>query len=159
MNRISTIGNPFVELTGGEPLEQHQSYSLMRRLCDERYSVAVETGGHAGIRNVDPRVCIIMDLKCPGSGMEKKNVWKNLEYLKPSDEIKFVISDRPDYDWARQVLREHALDNVVDTILFSPAYGQMAPLELASLILKDGLQVRLQLQLHKYIWEPDQRGV
>ena len=149
----------FVELTGGEPLEQDACLPLLTRLCDEGYTVAVETGGHVDISRVDPRVFVIMDLKCPGSGMEKKNRWSNLEYLKPTDELKFVVRDRADYEWTREAVQGRDLRSVCRELILSPVFGELPHRDLAGWILADALPVRMQLQMHKYIWDPAARGV
>ena len=156
---ISKYNCRFVEVTGGEPLEQEACFPFLTQLCDEGYTVAVETGGHVDVRAVDPRVILIMDLKCPCSGMMKKNMWSNLDYLKPTDEIKFVLREKEDYEWARTVLEERKLPSVCRNILFSPVFGELDPRHLAEWILADRLPVRLQLQMHKFIWEPEMRGV
>jgi 7-carboxy-7-deazaguanine synthase len=157
--RVDGYGCPFVELTGGEPLEQETSFDLMTILCDRGYTVAVETGGHVDISRVDARVIIIMDVKCPGSGMEKKNRIANLDYLKPTDEVKFVIADREDYEWTRDFIFRHRLPHRVKDILLSPVFSTVDASELAGWILADRMPVRMQLQLHKFIWSPDARGV
>lgn len=159
LRKISGYRCNFVELTGGEPLEQDDCFPFITRLCDEGYEVAVETGGHVDISRVDSRAIVIMDVKCPGSGMEKKNRWENIEYLKPTDELKFVINDREDYEWSRNVVLTRKLKKRCKEILFSPVFDVMDARELSAWILEDGLPVRLQLQLHKFIWEPDMRGV
>ncbi len=147
-----------VEVTGGEPLFQSESLELMKKLCDDGYEVMLETGGSLPIKNVDKRVKIIMDLKCPSSKMIKKNLYENINYLKPIDEIKFVIGNREDYDWSKQILGKYQL-NKNFTILFSTVFSELEPLTLVNWILEDKLNVRFQLQLHKFIWPPDTRGV
>jgi len=157
--QVEASGCRFVELTGGEPLEQQACFELIERLCGKGYTVAIETGGHVDISRVDARSVVIMDMKCPGSGMMKKNRIENLEYLKPGDEVKFVIRDRADYEWAKEfvsVLGSHLEGREV---LFSPVFGVCANEQLARWILDDKLNVRMQLQLHKYIWDPAMRGV
>lgn len=147
-----------VEITGGEPLLQKESHSLMKELCDKGYDVMLETGGSLTIADVDPRVLIVMDLKCPSSGMEKKNDYGNLQFIKPTDEVKFVIGSEEDYEWAKEIINHY---NLVDraNILFSPVFGKIEPLEIVNWILRDKLQIRFQLQMHKFIWEPDTKGV
>lgn len=140
-----------VTLTGGEPLAQKNSLPLLRALCDAGYVVSLETGGMLDISAVDERVMIVLDIKTPASGEADKNRWSNLEYLKPQDEIKFVLCDEPDYHWAKQVLLERGLAERCG-VLFSPAQGQLAARELAEWILRDRLPVRFQLQLHKLLW-------
>ena len=148
-----------VEITGGEPLLQPDVYPLMERLLERGHTVMLETGGHRSIANVPPRVIRIVDVKCPGSGEADKNDWSNLALLTPSDEVKFVIRDRADYDFARHVVDEHRLVDRCAAVLFSPVHGVLEARELAEWILADRLAVRLQLQAHKYIWSPDARGV
>ncbi|MDH7514290.1 MAG: radical SAM protein [Bacteroidota bacterium] len=159
LSRISSYRCRFVEVTGGEPLEQETCIPLLTRLCDEGYTTALETGGHVDIRNVDPRVIVILDVKCPGSGMEKRNLLSNLEYVKPSDEIKFVLKDRSDYEWARDFMRDNSIPAISRNILFAPAFGHLTPRTLAEWILADYLPVRLQLQIHKYIWGQNTKSV
>jgi 7-carboxy-7-deazaguanine synthase len=157
--KAAESGCRFVEFTGGEPLEQEAILPVLTLLCNEGFTVAVETGGHVDISRVDPRVVLIMDVKCPGSGMEKQNEYGNLDYIKPTDEIKFVLVDRIDYEWARDFVRDRDLSTHCREILFSPVFDRLDNRALAEWILEDKLPVRLQLQIHKYIWEPDARGV
>lgn len=159
LSRIASHRCNFVELTGGEPLEQEACIPFMTELCDQGFEVAVETGGHMDISRVDPRVTIIMDLKAPGSGMMKKNRLENLDYLKPGDEVKFVLADRADYEWMRTLIAREHLVGRCGEILVSPVFGDIVYRDLAAWILEDRLPVRLQLQLHKFIWDPDARGV
>lgn len=147
-----------VELTGGEPLLQPEAIALIRSLCDSGYELLIETGGHLDIGPVDPRATVIMDLKCPGSRMDRRNRWENIPLLKPRDEVKFVIIDRSDYEWAREVVRTK-LAGRPNTVLFSPVFGRVENVDLAEWIMADRLPVRFQVQLHKYIWEPTRRGV
>lgn len=147
-----------VEVTGGEPLVQEESIELMERLCDEGFEVMLETGGSLSIRDIDKRVKIVMDLKCPSSRMEKKNLYENVNYLKPEDEVKFVIGTREDYEWSKQKMEEYQL-NKKCAVLFSVVFGELEPLTLVNWILEDKLNVRFQLQMHKFIWEPDTKGV
>jgi 7-carboxy-7-deazaguanine synthase len=148
-----------VEITGGEPLVQmDQCLQLMQNLCDLGYEVMIETGGSLSIKEIDPRVKIIMDLKCPSSGMEKKNLYENLQYLKRTDELKFVIGNREDYDWTVDVLKKYNMQDKY-IILFSVVFGKLEPVELINWILEDKLDVRFQLQMHKYIWHPETKGV
>jgi 7-carboxy-7-deazaguanine synthase len=151
-----------VEITGGEPLLQKRVHALMTRLCDLGYTVLIETSGAHDISAVDARVHRIMDLKCPGSGESARNRMENLPLLQARDEVKFVIGSREDYDWARgQVLAgQDGWAARVNAILFSPVFGKVTPLELATWILADALpRVRMQIQMHKIIWEPNRRGV
>jgi 7-carboxy-7-deazaguanine synthase len=147
-----------VEITGGEPLAQSEVHGLITALADRGYTVLIETSGALDISPVDPRAILIMDLKCPGSGMEDRNLWANIPKLKPTDEVKFVIKDREDYEWAVATIREHALTDA-HTVLLSPVFGELDPRTLAEWVLADRLPIRLQLQLHKLIWDPEMRGV
>jgi 7-carboxy-7-deazaguanine synthase len=149
---------PLVEVTGGEPLLQPDVLPLMARLADAGRTVLLETSGAHDVGPVDRRVHVIMDLKCPDSGECAGNFWPNLDRLKPTDQIKFVIASRRDFDWSAEVVREHQLDHRF-TVLFSPAFTAVEPRPLADWLLGSGLQVRLQLQLHKFIWDPKARGV
>jgi len=158
LDRLAAFGTPYVLVTGGEPLAQPGVHDLIGALCETGHEVAVETGGSLDIAPVDRRVMIVLDLKCPGSGMLDRNRWANLDLLKPGDEVKFVIADRADYEWARGVLRERRLAGR-HGLLLSPVHGALHPRLLAEWILEDRLPVRLQVQLHKYIWPPDRRGV
>ena len=141
----------YVTVTGGEPLAQKNSLPLLRALCDAGYAVSLETGGMLDISAVDARVMIVLDIKTPASGEVEKNHWSNLEQIKPQDEIKFVLCDEADYQWAKQVLHERKLAARCG-VLFSPAQGQLDARELAEWILRDHLPVRFQLQLHKLLW-------
>ncbi|MDH5667507.1 MAG: 7-carboxy-7-deazaguanine synthase QueE [Nitrospira sp.] len=149
---------PLVEVTGGEPLAQPDCTSLLSRLCDDPLTVLLETSGALDTANVDPRVRIILDIKCPGSGMTDRMHWPNVERLRSSDEAKFVIKDRGDYDWAKATVTRFGIDRRC-TVLFSPVFGALDPRRLAEWVLADRLPVRYQLQLHKLIWTPDMRGV
>ena len=148
-----------VEITGGEPLLQRDVYPLMQSLLDRGHEVMVETGGHLSVADVPEGVVRIMDVKCPGSGHADRNHWPNLDVLRPRDEVKFVIRDRVDYDYAKDVVTRYNLTSRVAAVLFSPVHGVLPGADLASWILADKLSVRLQLQSHKYIWGPDVRGV
>ncbi|MFY9554464.1 MAG: radical SAM protein [Blastocatellia bacterium] len=145
-----------VELTGGEPLLQPEIYELATRLADAGHTVLIETGGHRDISRLDSRVIRIMDLKCPASGECEKNLWSNLEHLRPIDEVKFVIADRADYDWTVKTIREHRLEDRVK-LLISTAFGMIEAAQVVEWMLKDKLRARFQLQLHKYIWTPQER--
>jgi 7-carboxy-7-deazaguanine synthase len=158
IEQVRAYGCPLVELTGGEPLLQRETPMLVTRLLNDGYTVLVETSGSLDIRLLDPRAIVIMDIKCPGSGMTQAMRWENLDALKPIDEIKFVIKERADYDWAASIVARHQLDRRCP-ILFSPVFGELDPRILAGWLLADRLPARLQLQQHKYIWEPDTRGV
>ncbi len=156
--RTLDLGDDLVELTGGEPLLQPEVYPLMTRLADAGKTVLLETSGAVDTAAVDPRVRIILDIKTPGSGEADANVWSNLDRLKPTDEVKVVVCDRPDFDWAGEVVRRHRLTERCP-VLFSAAFGQVDPTELAEWILESRLPVRLQLQQHKILWDPAARGV
>ncbi len=147
-----------VEVTGGEPLAQLDTKTLLARLCDEDFTVLLETSGAVDTSIVDPRVHIILDVKCPGSGMMARMHWPNVERLRPQDEAKFVIQDRRDYEWSKEVVARHALAGRC-TVLFSPVFGTLDPRQLAEWVLADRLPIRFQLQMHKHIWAPDMRGV
>jgi 7-carboxy-7-deazaguanine synthase len=148
-----------VEITGGEPLVQAGCIDLAQALLDAGFTVLIETSGSLPIDVLPAAVIKIMDLKCPDSGECGKNHWPNIEALSPSDEVKFVIASRRDYEWARDRTHEHGLVARCNAVLFSPVFGRVAPVDLARWILADGLEVRLQLQLHKFIWPPEERGV
>jgi 7-carboxy-7-deazaguanine synthase len=156
---VDRYGCETVEITGGEPLLQKAVYPLMERLLAGGKSVLLETGGHRSLEGVPPGVVTIMDVKCPGSGEVAGNDWSNLARLRPHDEVKFVISDRADYEFARDVLRRESLHARTAAVLFSPVHGVLDPKLLSAWILEDRLPVRLQLQVHKYIWGADVRGV
>jgi 7-carboxy-7-deazaguanine synthase len=149
---------PLVEITGGEPLLQPNVFPLMTRLCDLGKRVLLETSGSMDVSQVDPRVVKIMDLKCPGSGEDGKNLYVNIRHLDKKDEVKFVIADRADYDWAKNALVEYGLSGIC-TVLFSPVWDKLALKTLAEWILADKLPVRMQTQWHKYIWGADVHGV
>lgn len=157
LRRVRAYGCNLVEITGGEPLAQQESFELIRRLCEERFEVLIETSGSIDVSTADPRAKIILDVKCPASGEVEKNRWSNLQHLRPHDEIKFVIAGRGDYDWARQMLVEKQLDRW--TVLFSPVWGEMDMRALAEWMLADRVPARFQTQLHKHIWGADARGV
>jgi len=158
VEKVRGLGTPVVEITGGEPLLQPEVLPLMTRLADAGLTVLLETSGGHDITPVDPRVHIIMDLKCPDSGECAGNRWENLQALKPTDQIKFVIASRRDFDWTVETVRRHRLDERF-TVLVSPAFGLVTPADLARWLLESGLHVRMQLQMHKYIWDPKARGV
>ena len=158
LDKVNSYGCRLVEVTGGEPLAQAESLPLMTRLCDSGYTELLETSGAIDIAPVDPRVHVILDVKCPGSGMMDRMYWPNLSGLTAKDEAKFVLADRADYDWAREVLVEHDLASRCP-VHFSPVFASLDLRQLAEWILADRLPVRFQLQMHKYIWAPDMRGV
>jgi 7-carboxy-7-deazaguanine synthase len=158
VERVEKLGCRLVEVTGGEPLHHPDAFDLVVRLLDEGYTVLVETSGAIDIGPLDPRAVVIMDLKCPGSGMADRNVWSNLDRLKPRDQVKFVVKDREDYLWTREVIERTKLHER-HVVLVSPVLGELDPKALADWILADRLPIRLQLQLHKFIWDPAARGV
>lgn len=149
----------YITLTGGEPLIQKNIHSLIDSFIDNNYLIAIETNGHQDIKNINNKAIIMLDLKAPSSGMSKFNNLDNLNFLKPIDEIKCVVSNRDDYDWLKDIILERNLLNEILALNISPAFGEMEIKELAEWILNDNLKVRIQLQLHKYIWDPNQRGV
>ncbi|MBA2711005.1 MAG: 7-carboxy-7-deazaguanine synthase QueE [Tatlockia sp.] len=149
--KVASYACRFICVTGGEPLAQPGCFGLLQKFCDEGYKVSLETSGARDISEVDKRVMIVMDLKTPDSGEVSKNLYSNLEHLKKSDQIKFVLCSRGDYDWACQLVKEHRLDERVE-ILFSPSWNELNPTRLADWIVQDKLPVRFQLQLHKILW-------
>ena len=157
--KLEEFGCDLVEVTGGEPLAQKNVFPFIAELCDRGYEVLIETGGFVSTEAVDPRASIILDVKCPASGEAERNRWANLELLKPEkDEVKFVIADMPDWEFAKGIIAKYDLENRSKAILISPVFGiDMRPL--AEAVSKSGLRVRLNLQLHKYIWGPDVHGV
>jgi len=157
--QVNDYACELVEVTGGEPLLQRDVYPLMERLLGSGKTVMVETGGHLSIKDVPPAVIRIIDVKCPGSGESSKNHWENLDLLTPRDEVKFVIQDRADYEFAKDVVARYSLIDRTAAVLFSPVHGVLPGKDLAAWILADRLPVRLQLQVHKYIWDPQTRGV
>jgi 7-carboxy-7-deazaguanine synthase len=164
VEKAREIGTPLVEITGGEPLIHKNAFVLARRLLDAGFTVLVETSGAIDVSPLDPRVHKIMDLKCPGSGEESRNLWSNLEHLTERDELKFVIKDRADYEWARDTLREHGIIDRLErgqlrAILFSPVWDSIDFQQMAAWILEDRLPVRFQVQLHKVIWGANGPGV
>lgn len=160
MKKVGAFGCNLVEVTGGEPLAQPEALALITRLCDAEYEVLIETGGYVSTKEVDGRAKIILDIKCPGSGEAERNHWPNLDLLRADlDEVKFVITDRADWEFALRVIAEHDLEKRARAILISPVWGQTDLTELANWIAESGMKLRMQLQLHKYIWGPDARGV
>ena len=158
LREVESFDCPLVELTGGEPLLQEEVFPLMDKLVARGYTVLLETGGSLDVARVNSRVIKILDLKCPGSGESQRNLYANLAKLQSRDEVKFVIGDRADYLWARQALTEYRLTNRC-SVLFSTVFEKLPPRQLAEWLLEDNLKVRLQLQMHKYIWGPEVRGV
>ena len=161
MRQVRAYGCQLVEVTGGEPLAQKEAPALIRRLCDEGFEVLIETGGFVSTEGVDERAKIILDVKCPASGEAHRNHWPNLARLRADrDEVKFVVKDRADWDFARRVVEEYELESRALAILVSPVWGETNLKELADLVAQSGLRnVRMQLQLHKYIWGPEVHGV
>lgn len=149
--KVTEFGTQYVTVTGGEPLAQKDCHVLLKVLCDAGYNVSLETGGAIDISPVDRRVSVILDIKTPGSGELKNNFWGNLAHLKPTDEVKFVLCSRADYDWAKEILADYKITEKCP-VLFSPVYSQVNPTELAEWVLADRLPVRMQLQLHKILW-------
>lgn len=154
--RVHAFTPRYVTVTGGEPLAQRPCRGLLTALCDQNYEVSLETSGALDVADIDPRVSIVMDLKTPGSGEERKNLYTNLAQLARKDQLKFVICDRADYEWSRAKLDEYHLSDICE-VLFSPCHGQLSPTDLAEWILQDRLPVRMQIQLHKLLWN-DARG-
>ena len=160
LNQVRAFGCQLVEVTGGEPLAQKEALTLIRCLCDEGFEVLIETGGFFPTADIDERAAIILDVKCPASGEEARNHWPNLYRLrKDQDEVKFVIATRADWDYAREIIQRYQLEIQARAILISPAWDQIDLKDLADWIASSGLQVRMQLQLHKYVWGPEARGV
>lgn len=149
--KVAEYGAKYVTVTGGEPLAQKNCHVLLKALCDAGYSVSLETGGAIDTGPVDTRVSVILDVKTPGSGEMENNLWGNLQHLKKTDEVKFVLCDRADYDWAKEMLAKYKLAERC-AVLFSPVYQQVNPTELAEWVLADKLPVRMQIQLHKVLW-------
>lgn len=154
--QVAEYSPRYVTVTGGEPLAQRDCWLLLKMLCDAGYTTSVETSGAVDIRQVDKRVSTVMDIKTPGSGEVERNLYKNLDLLKRKDQVKFVIINRVDYEWSRNFIDEKELAGNLE-ILFSPVHGELEPAELAKWILADNLQVRMQIQMHKYLWG-DERG-
>lgn len=158
LDRVQSYGCPLVEVTGGEPLHQPGALVLLTKLCDAGYQVMIETSGAFDISGIDPRVSIIMDVKCPGSGMTDRMRWANMEHLSHKDEVKFVLNDQADYEWGKDIIQRYGLGDRC-AVLFSPVFGFLDLQPLAEWILRDRLPVRVQVQLHKLIWDPETRGV
>ncbi|MBT4374586.1 MAG: 7-carboxy-7-deazaguanine synthase, partial [Nitrospina sp.] len=158
VEQVKSYGVNLVEITGGEPLLQKEVFPLMESLLANKFQVMLETSGSLPIKNVPKEVVKILDLKCPGSGEENKNLWENLNHLASTDEIKFVIADKVDYEWSKKVLKDYQLEKKIP-ILFSPVFEKLKLKDLTEWILEDNLRVRLHTQLHKYIWNPKTIGV
>lgn len=160
VERVQKFGCQLVEITGGEPLAQREALDLIKRLCDEGYEVLIETGGYVSTEDVDARAKVILDVKCPASGEAERNHWPNLNRLRrDKDEVKFVIADATDWNFAKRIIEDYQLESRARAILISPAWDQIDLQELANWIVQSRLEVRMQLQLHKYIWGPDVHGV
>ena len=160
MRRVRDFDCRLVEVTGGEPLAQREASTLIRRLCDEGYEVLIETGGFVSTEGVDPRAKIILDVKCPASGEAERNHWPNLERLNADrDEVKFVVASRADWDFTLEVVKLYDLERRARAVLVSPVWGETDLKELADWVAASGMKIRMQLQLHKYIWGADVHGV
>ena len=157
--RALSFDTPLVELTGGEPLLQPGALPLMKELADAGRTVLLETSGERDISAIDPRVHRIVDLKAPASGESHRVLWSNIEHLGPRDEVKFVLADRADYEWARAAIERHELHERAGHVLVSPVFGRLEPRDLVAWVLEDKLPVRFQLQLHKVVWSPETQGV
>lgn len=158
VSKVASYRCSLVEVTGGEPLAQAEVFPLLAKLCDAGHTVLVETSGAVDIGAVDPRAHVILDVKCPGSGMTDRMHWSNLAKLTAKDEAKFVVADRKDYEWARDVIARHDMASRC-SVLMGPVFGSLEPRLLAEWVLEDRLPVRFQLQIHKFVWAPDMRGV
>ena len=158
LNKIKSYSCKLVEVTGGEPLVQKGCINLLKKLVDLDYKVLLETSGSLTIKDVPKEVINIIDFKCPSSNMKKKNLWENINYLKLDDEVKFVIGNREDYDWAKNKIKKYNLTNTCK-VLMSPTYKEIEPKMITEWILEDNLNIRFQVQLHKEIWPEEERGV
>ena len=160
MAEVRALGCQLVEVTGGEPLAQREAFKLIERLCDEGYEVLIETGGYVSTEKVDERACLILDVKCPASGEEARNHWPNLDRLRAEkDEVKFVIANRADWDYALDVIARYDLERRARAVLISPVWGMVDLREVAGWISTSGMDIRMQLQMHKQIWGAEARGV
>lgn len=159
LQRALSFGTPLVEVTGGEPLLQPGAFPLLRELCDAGRTVLLETSGERDISGVDPRVHRIVDLKAPGSGESHRNRWENIDFLTRRDEVKIVLADRIDYEWAKSIVRERCLADRVNAVLLGCVWGELDPKDLVQWVLQDKLPVRIQTQIHKVIWGPETQGV
>jgi 7-carboxy-7-deazaguanine synthase len=160
MKQVHAFGCNLVEITGGEPLAQKSAFTLINTLCEAGFEVLIETGGYVSTADVDPRASIILDIKCPASGEEPRNDWSNLGRLRSDkDEVKFVVADVEDWEYAKRIIHEYQLETRAKAVLISPAWGQFDLQQLADLVSGSGLKLRMQLQLHKYIWGPEVHGV
>jgi 7-carboxy-7-deazaguanine synthase len=160
LKQVRAFGCRLVEITGGEPLAQKEAQTLIERLCDEGFEVLIETGGYFSTAGIDERAAIILDVKCPASGEEGRNHWPNLSRLRADrDEVKFVIANRADWEYARDVINRYELETTAKAVLISPAWNEIDLKDLADWTAGSGLNVRMQLQLHKYVWGAEARGV
>jgi 7-carboxy-7-deazaguanine synthase len=160
LKQVRAFGSRLVEVTGGEPLAQKEALTLIARLCDEDFEVLIETGGYFSTEGIDQRAHVILDVKCPASGEADRNHWPNLERLRADrDEVKFVIASRADWDFGTDVIKRYELEQRTRAVLISPAWGEINLQDLAEWVATSGLNLRMQLQLHKYIWGPETRGV
>jgi 7-carboxy-7-deazaguanine synthase len=159
IEHVEKLGSRHICVTGGEPLLQENVHALMQTLCDKGYIVSLETGGSLPTNEVDSRVHVILDIKCPNSRMSEKNDWSNLPHLRKQDEVKFVLMNREDYEYAKDICRKFNLYEKAGHVLFSPVHGQLNAKELVEWILADRLPARLNLQIHKYVWDPLTKGV
>jgi 7-carboxy-7-deazaguanine synthase len=160
VNQVRAFNCKLVEVTGGEPLAQREAFILIERLCSEGFEVLVETGGFVSTADVDPRARIILDVKCPASGEDQRNHWPNLERLRADkDEVKFVVMNFEDWTYALKIIRQYKLDRRAKAVLISPAWDAVDLKDIAEWVSASGLEVRMQLQLHKYIWGPEARGI
>jgi len=160
MDQVRNFGCRLVEVTGGEPLAQRAALTLIKQLCDEGFEVLIETGGYFSTEAVDERAKLILDVKCPASGEAARNHWPNLERLRPDlDEVKFVIANREDWEFARGIVDQYDLTRGAKAVLISPAWNKIELKDLADWVAGSGLEIRMQLQLHKYVWGPETRGV
>ena len=157
--KLEEFGCELVEVTGGEPLAQKNVFPFIKELCDKGYEVLIETGNFVSTEEVDPRAKVILDVKCPASGEAERNHWENLERLRSHDEVKFVVADLKDWEYAKEVIEEYGLENAAHTVLISPVFGTEHLSEIAREVAGSGMKVRLNLQLHKYIWGAEARGV
>jgi 7-carboxy-7-deazaguanine synthase len=160
LKKVRTFGGRLVEVTGGEPLAQDEARTLIGRLCDESFEVLIETGGYFSTAGIDERAAIILDVKCPASGEEARNHWPNLQRLRADrDEVKFVIASHEDWNYAQDIIKRFDLERVAKAVLISPVWGEIELKDLADWVAGSGLNIRMQLQLHKYVWGPEARGV
>jgi 7-carboxy-7-deazaguanine synthase len=159
LKKLTSMGWKEVCVTGGEPLLQKKCVSFLECLLENNFEVSLETNGALSTKDVPPSVRIILDIKCPGSGMMEKIIWENLDHIRQHDEVKFVIVDRQDYEWSKEVIKNHNLFEKVGNVLISPAWGKLPPQELIEWLKEDKFPARVNLQIHKYVWKPSQRGV